>query len=329
MKMSASKKTTIWVVLTLGISLVVLTVVLLQRRPITLNGAVLTQDSDPEKQTPIADVDITAIDGFGIGKARSLASGFFSLTLPRGLKRRQPIVLQFRHPNYQPLDTDDYVGDKLYVARMVPARREATDANPEVVVGNLLVRYSMKATEEANVGSEAKTFEIRNVGNRPCSKVGVCSPDGKWSAATASTFLDGGQGNEFRNTRVSCIAGPCAFTSVEREDLSQDGRRFNVLVRDWSDTTTFLLEAEVVHSMVSDVVRESHPVVFGRALNFSLPASAEGPSIEAEIDGQAIVFPLGPDLFLRWADCHVIVDKDQSRTFRCELKPGYRFLRQN
>jgi hypothetical protein len=73
------------------------------------------------------------------------------------------------------------------------------------------------------------------------------------------------------------------------------------------------------------MVRESYPVIFGRALDFSLPAEAEGPCIEAEIDKEAIIFPLGPDLFLRWADCHSEVDKDQSKTYRCELKPGYQF----
>ena len=137
--------------------------------------------------------------------------------------------------------------------------------------------------------------------------------------------LDAGDGNEFRNPRVSCIAGPCPFTKIELEGLSQDGRHFNVSVRNWSDTTTFLLEAEVVHPMNSDLVRETYPVIFGRALNFSLPPAAEGPSIEAEVDGEAVVFPLGPDLFLRWADCHSGVDRDQSKTYRCELKPGYRF----
>ncbi len=93
----------------------------------------------------------------------------------------------------------------------------------------------------------------------------------------------------------------------------------------WWDTATFLLEAEVVRRMASNMVRETYPVIFGRALNFSLPATAEGPSIEAEINGEAIVFPLGPDLFLRWADCKVGIDKDQSKTYRCELKPGYEF----
>jgi len=86
-----------------------------------------------------------------------------------------------------------------------------------------------------------------------------------------------------------------------------------------------LLEAEVVHPMISDLVRESYPVVFGRALNFSLPGAAEGLSMEAELNGQPIVFPLGPDLLLRWADCHMKIDKDQSRNYRCELKPGYEF----
>jgi hypothetical protein len=313
-EMSIGKKTVILLALALGIAGTVLTIVLLHRRPITLRGAVLKQDSDPEKQTPIADVDITAIDAYGIGKAKSSSLGFFSITLPRGLKRRQPITLQLRHPDYQPLDLNDYVGDKLYVARMASTRREAAiDDRPEIVVGNPVVRYSVKATEEANVGSAAKIFAVENTGNKPCDKAGLCSPDGKWTAARVTTFLDAGQ---------------CAFAAIEQEDLSQDGRRFNVSVRDWSDTTTFLLEAEVVHSMVSDVVRDSHPVIFGRALNFSLPASAEGPSIEAEIDGEAIVFPLGPNLFLRWAVCHVGVDKDQSRTYRCELKPGYRFRKQ-
>ena len=326
--MSAGKKTAIWIILALGILGTVLTIVLLHRRqPITLKGAVLSQDSDPNKQSPIADVDITAIDALGIGRAKSASSGFFSIALPKGLRRRQPVILQFRHKDYQPLDLNDFVGDNLYVARMVPIREagNAENHHPEVLVTNTRVRYSVKATTEANVGSAVKTFQVTNTGNVPCDKRPPCSPDGKWRAAIASAFLDAGEGNEFRNARVSCIAGPCPFTKIELEDLSVDGRRFNVSVRNWSDTTTFLLEAEVVHPMVSDVVRESYPVIFGRALNFSLPASAEGPSIEAEINREAIVFPLGPDLFLRWANCHIGVDKDQSKTYRCELKPGYQF----
>ena len=48
-------------------------------------------------------------------------------------------------------------------------------------------------------------------------------------------------------------------------------------------------------------------------------------SIQAELDKNPIVFPLGPALLLSWAGCQMLVDKDQSRLYRCELKPGYRF----
>jgi hypothetical protein len=210
---------------------------------------------------------------------------------------------------------------------MVPISHETRvqSDRPEAAVSNVRVRYSVKTTTEADVGSAVKTFQVANKGDVPCKGSHPCSPDGKWKAALSSATLDAGEGNEFRNARVSCIAGPCPFSRVEFEDLSRGGRKVNVSVRNWSDTTTFLVEAEVVHPMVSDLVRESYPVIFGRALNFSLPPLAEGPSIEAEINGESIVFPLGPDLYLSWADCHVRVDKDQAKAYRCELKPGYRF----
>jgi hypothetical protein len=321
------KRTTTWILLALGILAAILALELHRRPPIVLKGTVLRQDADPNKQLPIGEVEITATNGVGIGNFKSDPSGFFRITLPKGLRRRQPVTLEFRHEEYQPLTIHDYVGDQIYIARMVPISRPTTAEThrSDVLVSNARVRYSVKATTEADVGNTVKTFQVANTGNAPCNNRPPCSPDGKWKAAIASMSLDAGEGNEFRNARVSCIAGPCPFTKIELENLAQDGRRFNVSVRNWSDTATFLLEAEVVHPMVSDIVRESYPVIFGRALNFSLPATAEGPSMEAELDGEAIVFPLGPDLFLRWADCHIGLDKDQSRTYRCELKPGYQF----
>ena len=60
-----------------------------------------------------------------------------------------------------------------------------------------------------------------------------------------------------------------------------------------------------------------------QTLNFSLPATAEGPSIEAEVNGEAIIFPLGPDLFLSWAQCALEMSKEQTRLYRCEIKAGY------
>ncbi|MGA9257166.1 MAG: hypothetical protein WBV98_11210 [Candidatus Sulfotelmatobacter sp.] len=298
-----------------------------RRQPVTLRGAVLREDRDPNRQLPIADVQITAINALGSGASKSDSSGFFSLTLPKGLRRRQEVLLRFRHPDYRSLDVNDFIGDKIYVERMIPAREEPTPAESHAgsAISNTRIRYSVKATTEANIGSAVKTFQVVNTGNTPCNKRPPCGPNGKWKATVGSLPLDAGEGNEFRNARVSCIAGPCPFTKIVSETFSPDRRRFNVTAVNWSDTVTFLVEAEVVHPMTSDMVRETYPVIFGRALNFSLPASAEGPSIEAEVAGDPIVFPLGPDLLLRWADCHMVVDRDQSKNYRCELKPGYQF----
>jgi len=327
--MTSGRKIVIWALASAALAgaLAAVLVAIHKAQPITIKGAVLSQDPDPQKQLPLADVEITGTDGSTVSRAESDSAGFFSLTLRRGLRRRQPLTLHFRHPGYQPLDLNEFVSDQIYIARMVPIIHEThvQSDHPDVTVSNVRVRYSVKTTTEADVGSAVKTFQVENVGDVPCKGRHPCSPDGKWKAALSSSSLDAGDGNEFRNARVSCIAGPCPFSRVEFEDLSRGGRKVEVSVRNWSDTTTYLVEAEVVHPMVSDLVRESYPVIFGRALNFSLPLLAEGPSIEAEINGELIVFPLGPDLYLNWADCHARVDKDQAKAYRCELKPGYRF----
>jgi hypothetical protein len=325
--MTRGKKITVWAVVVLGILCAVSTVVILRRRkPVVLKGAVLRDDRDPNKQLPLADVEITALSVSGVSHTHSDSLGFFSLTLPEALRRRQPVLLRFRHKDYEPLDWSDFIGDKLYIAHLVPLHQETVaESHSDVVVSSPRIRYTVKATTEADIGSAVKTFDVVNIGNEPCAKHPPCAPGGKWKAAIGSFSLDAGYGNEFRNVRVSCIAGPCPFTKIEAEDFSEDRRHFNVSVRNWSDTTTFLVEAEVIHPMTNNLVRETYPVIFGRALNFSLPPTAEGPSIEAEVAGEAIVFPLGPDLFLRWAECHVGIDKDQSQNYRCELKPGYQF----
>jgi hypothetical protein len=325
--MNSRKKRATWTIVVVAILVTTLAVVLLHsRRPVVLKGAVLQLDKDPNRQLPLADVQITATNSLGSANATSDASGFFSLTLPKGLRRRQPVVLHFRRKDYQPLDWDDFISDRLYIAQMVPIHQHTSaESKSESAVSNIRIRYSVKATTEANIGSAVRTFEAVNTGNSLCDKRPPCSPDGKWKAAIGSISLDAGEGNEFHDARVACIAGPCPFTKIERREFSQDHRHLNVAVRDWSDTTTFLVEAEVVHPMTSDLVRETYPVMFGRTLNFNLPPAAGGPSIEAEVDGEPIIFPLGPDLFLRWADCHSEVDKDQSKTYRCELKPGYKF----
>jgi hypothetical protein len=323
-----STRKVILVTVLVAVAIGVTSAILGRRKPVTLKGVVLRQDPDVNRQLPLGGVQITATNALGSAETRSDNSGYFALTLPKGLRRRQQVVLRLRREGYQPLDASDFIGDKIYVEQMVPVPLHPNTNIPPgstQAISNARIRYTLKSTTEANIGSAVKTFQAVNVGNTPCNNHPPCGPGNKWKAGLGSLSLDAGEGNEFRNARVSCIAGACPFTRVEHETFSQDGRHFNVSVLDWSDTTTFLVEAEVVHPMINDLVRETYPVIFGRGMNFSLPALAEGPSIEADVQGDPIVFPLGPDLYLRWADCNVVVDRDQSKNYRCELKPGYRF----
>ncbi len=260
-------------------------------------------------------------------EAKSDSSGFFRLTLRPTGELDQPITLVFRHSGYQPLEVTEPVTTQIYVARMTPissAARVQTGA-PNVVIGNVRLRYSTKATVTVSVGSDARTFEITNTGGIPCNGHFPCSPDGKWKAAVGSISLDAGEGNEYVNVRASCIAGPCPFTKIESDQTTERGRILKVTALDWSATATFLVEAEVTKVTPTDLIRQLHPVIFGNGMNFTLPASAEGPSVEAELNGSDIVFPLGPDVKLSWATCTVKVDADRSKLYRCELKPAYRF----
>jgi hypothetical protein len=325
--MSGKQRLGLWVTLAvlLGGAAVAVRFLHRSKKSMLVQGAVIRKDSDPKKELPITDVRISASDELSFAEAKSDSSGFFRLTLPPEVAQGEIVTLQFRHPDYQPLDLEHVAGDELYVVRLVPLPRER-QTSEAAIVGNVSVRYSIKATTVMNIASAVKTFQVVNVGNVPCKNGSdPCSPDGKWKAVIASASLDAGEGNEFRNARVSCIAGPCPFTRIEVDHFSKGDRKISVLVRNWSDTTTFLLEAEVVHPTISDIVRRSYPVIFGQQLNFTLPAMAEGVSIQAEIGGETIVFPLGPNLFLSWADCTTRVNNDQTKVYRCELKPGYRF----
>jgi hypothetical protein len=324
--MTRAHRTELWIGATI-ILMIVATLLLLRwrtQRPVSLRGAVTVEEADSRKEQPIADVEVTA--DLATGAAKSDSTGFFSLELRRFVRRGHPVVLHFRQPQYRPLDVTDFVGDNLYVVHMLPLTAAANSPGRAAVkVANVRVRYSGRAMTEFNVGSAVKTFQIENKGNVPCKGQRPCSPDGKWRAAMGSGSLDAGTGNEFRNARASCIAGPCPFTRIESDHFSQGGQMISVSFRDWSDTATFLLEAEVIHPMVTQIVHESYPVIFGEGLNFILPSTAEGISIEAELDGQMIIFPLGPALFLSWANCNARVNPDQTKVYRCDLKPGYRF----
>jgi hypothetical protein len=299
-----------------------------------IKGAVIVGDDDSRKQLPIADVAVTVSDGATSATTQSNASGYFNLPLHGGVWPGQFVTLSFRHPDYEPLDIRlqtslRQAAKQLWVARMTP-RHEQTGADPgtpPVVVSNIRVRYTVNSQTEVNIGSAVKTFQVVNKGNVPCVRSSPCSPDGRWQASSSSESLDAGPGNEFRNVRASCITGPCPFTRIDSSGFVRGGRKISVTALSWSDTATFLLEAEVFHTAVSSNVRESYPVIFGRALSFTLPRTEEGVSLEGEIDGTHMVFPLGPALYLSWATCAARTNTEAEKTtvYRCELKPGFRF----
>jgi hypothetical protein len=299
---------------------------LFTQRPASISGAVIAESADPSRQIPIADVEVTAVGGPPAGPVHSDASGYFNIPLSWRIRRSVRIMLHFRHPDYHPADLPDTAGDRLLIAHLTPLVRASTTRRP-VTIANVIAKYSVSTTTTVNIGGAVKTFQVVNVGNVACNGRRPCSPDGKWKAAIGSATLDAGLDNEFRNARASCIAGPCPFTRIENEirDASPDGS-LKVSALNWSDTATFLFEADVYRRAVNDVLRQSYPLIFDGALTFTLPAAAEGLSLEAELNGDAIVFPLGPTLFLSWANCQSFVNKDQSKLYRCELKPGYRFL---
>jgi hypothetical protein len=300
------------------------------RRIVT--GAVLVADSDQQKQRPIVDAEISAVAGEASGDTRSDQTGFFRLTLDAPVPRDQQITLSVKHPGYRA-----YQGlagfNEVQVVRLTPAEAAPSGNNSSAVsIANVRVRYAFRTTNTVEVASAAKTFDIVNTSNTPCANTPPCSPDGRWKAARQNFTLDAGKGRQFRNTRVSCLSGPCPFTKVESNTVSDGGQQIGVSVLNWADTVTYLVEAEVVQTMVNDLVRHSFPVIFGSSMNFTLPPLAQGPSIEAEVNGEAIVFPLGPKLRLSWASCRLEqgagrVDEpgERQRLYRCDLKPGYRF----
>jgi len=297
---------------------------------VTLSGVVLRQDPDPRKQLPIPNVTILATEGDRNAAGASDASGLFRLQLANGGWREQPVSLSFRHPGYQPMEiTPPLNGEtagKLYTVRMTPVPAPAAAPGVhEMTVKDVRVRYSEKTSSTVDVGSTAKTFTVPNVGNVPCGGHPPCSPDGKWKAAVGSVTIDAGQGQQFRNARVSCIAGACPFTKIESGAIPRPGRTITVTVSDWSDTVTFLVEAEVTRDTPIDAIRQAYPAIYGRSMSFTLPSTAEGPSIQADLGGAEIVFPLGPALQLSWAECTLQGGADQTKLYRCELKPGYQF----
>src|SRR5437763_14258271 len=67
------------------------------RKPVSLRGAVTMQDPDPKKELPIADVEISAANELKTVTAKSMAMGYFRITIPIALLRGYAVTLLFRH----------------------------------------------------------------------------------------------------------------------------------------------------------------------------------------------------------------------------------------
>jgi hypothetical protein len=334
--MASRKKIAMWIVIPAAAVAVLIWLGIRHWRPhwSIIQGAVIRRDSDTRKESPIAGVAITASHGDVRLSTESDASGYFKIAFPGTVLPGQTVTLSFQQKDFKPLELQDTIRFRsslrqLVIATMEPAvAQSSVDSDrPPSVVSNIRVRYTVNSRNEENIGSAAKTFQIVNRGNIPCHHQSPCSPDGYWKAAAGSIELDAGADNEFRDARASCIAGPCPFTQIDASGFTNGGRTIVASALDWSNTATFLLEAEVFHTAVVSNVRESYPVVFGRSLSFTLPGTAEGVSLEAELDGVQMVFPLGPELYLSWANCAVRTgsDREKSTVYQCELKPNYRF----
>jgi hypothetical protein len=301
-------------------------------RTISIQGAVIRKDDDPRRELPIGNAVVTATDGLMTVRTQSDASGYFNLKFRENVWPGQTVTLSFRRPDYESYDVVVHPGirsttQKLYVAALTPTRPDSPpkSAKKPSIVSNIRIRYTVNSQGDNNIGSAVQPFQVVNKGNVPCNRQAPCSPDGLWKATTGSVTMDAGPDHEYRNVRASCIAGPCPFTRIDSSGYSQGGRVITATALNWSDTATFLLEAEVFRTAINSNVRESYPVIYGQTLNFTLPPTEEGKSIEAELDGTPMVFPLGPDLLLSWATCSARTNRESERStvFRCELKPGY------
>lgn len=335
--MRVSRKTILWIVIGAAVLATLLLVTLLHKwkpKLATIQGAVIRHDQDTRKQLPIGNVLVTATRGRTVISTRTDSSGYFKITFPDPIWPGQTVYMHFERNGYRPLDLSLRMVFRSTVRRLVVAAltplsvKPAADSNtPAVTVSNIRIRYTVNTQQDENIGSMVKTFSIANQGNIPCRRRGPCSPDGNWKATLGSITMDAGVGNEYRDVRASCIAGPCPFTRIDPNGFIHGGRVITVSALNWSDTATFLVEAEVFHTSIGSNVRESYPVIYGRLFNFILPATQEGASIEAEINGQPIIFPLSPDLYLSWATCSEkqSPEADKSMLYRCELKPGVHF----
>ena len=153
---------------------------------------------------------------------------------------------------------------------MIRVTPSASPAGNPRILSDIKIRYAVRNTRTEEVGSAMKRLEVVNQGDVPCRRPYPCSPNGKWRAAIGGvkTLRCGSTGSEFHNARATCIAGPCPFTKIEKDGFSAGGRSISVTVRNWSDTVSFVLEADVTRSENNEMVRQAFAVLVNQVLSF-------------------------------------------------------------
>ena len=334
-RLMRAKKIALWVGICAPVATVA-TVVLLRYthwtpRIVTIQGAVIRRSADPNKELPVAGAVIKASDSWTSITTVSGDTGYFKFDFPERIWPRETVNLSFRHPDYKPLGEQILIGihvnsNQLNVVRMISTEAPPPAAGPHPTpINGIRIRYTVNERADTDIGSVVKSFQIANQGNVPCKQGDLCSPNGLWKEAKGSITLDAGTGNIFRNVRASCIAGPCPFTRVDSSGFQSDAQKIVVSAVDWSDTATFLVEAEVYQESIESKLRMAFPVLYGRDMHFTAPPTAEGVTIEADVGKTPTVFPLGPDLYMDWGICSSRKGRNNDTICECELRPGYTF----
>src|SRR3954452_10821730 len=185
----------------------------------TVTGAVITDNPDPHLQRPVANATVIVATGTSERKSVSEASGLFRVTLDPPVFAGEVLEIRVEHPGYHPYTASRPARAQIDIVRLSPVH--APLSPPDTVratrISNLRVRYATRTVSTDTIGSAVRTFDIINRVNVPCASRPPCSPDGKWKASITTFPLDAGEHEQFRNVRVSCIAGPCPFTSIESD----------------------------------------------------------------------------------------------------------------
>ena len=207
-----------------------------------MTGAVVADNKDPHLQRPISNASITIRYGADSWKSVSEVSGLFRVRLNPTVSADETLDVRVEHPDYHPFAMMMAARDRIYVIRMTPKPvSEDAAGSRSTTLSNIRIRYATRTTSTTTIGTAVRTFDVVNTGNVECAGRPPCSPDGKWKATVRSFSLDAGeQQKQFRNVRVSCIAGPCPFTQIEQDRFSRGGRNITVSVRNWSDPVTYV-----------------------------------------------------------------------------------------